>query len=153
MATVDMQLSEPSLDLTHPRFRIWRQRSTRISRTKRRVLIWDDNKPAAEALSISLTMDGFDTQFATHRTVVEKKLSAWHPHLVILKLSNFDGDGIHGVARIRQIAPDEHMAIVAFITKADDEVERPGAEAGIDAYCLEGSSYGDLIYIINHLST
>ncbi|OLL30063.1 response regulator [Burkholderia sp. SRS-W-2-2016] len=117
-----------------------------------RVLVVDDYRPGAEAITASLAAAGYDAQFVLHGPAALRTVTAWLPDIVVLDISMPDMDGYSVARRLRQDALSQFMILVAF-TVLDELVTRsPGIASGFDAYCQKGAASGQLLQLLEILA-
>lgn len=105
-----------------------------------RLLVVDDEEAGAEALVASLSLAGYDTQFAlTGRTVI-RALNTWMPQIALVDINMPGMDGFAVARLLRQDGQMQHIVIVAFTAQDESTVRTEGIAAGFDGYCQKGAA-------------
>jgi CheY-like chemotaxis protein len=98
----------------------------------RRVLIVDDNRDAADSLSLLLGLDGHDVQVAYAGRQALELARVFRPEVVILDLGLPDLSG-YDVARLLRQDPElQPAALVALTGWSQDEHRQRARDAGFD---------------------
>jgi CheY-like chemotaxis protein len=119
---------------------------------QRRVLVVDDYYDGAEAISMFLSVSGYDTRFVLSGPEVAGAIAAWTPDVAILDINMPGMDGF-GVARqLRQNSGTRDIVIVAFTAQDASTVWRSGVAAGFDGYCQKAGAPEALLHLLTQMS-
>jgi CheY-like chemotaxis protein len=113
------------------------QEITGDPRPKRRLLVVDDNKDAAESMSMLLEMWGHEVAFAYDGPSALQTAQQWRPEAVFLDIGLPGMDGYEVAQRLREL-PQARDAILVAITGygQDDDLVR-SRRAGIDHHLVK----------------
>ncbi|SAK89888.1 response regulator receiver protein [Caballeronia arationis] len=131
---------------------LWSSRAFQSVTPPIAVLIVDDDRAVAEALSAALAFEGF------RPAVVDGGYSAFltppalTPHIVILDIEMPLCNGFAVAAAMRDSGRFSATPIIAYSSLAEAEVMERGKEAQIDAFCRKGNSMRCLLALIDHLA-
>jgi CheY-like chemotaxis protein len=103
----------------------------------RRVLIVDDNRDAAEALDLYLTMLGAEVKTAYDGTAALETLQTFKPNVVLLDLGMPGMDGYATAKSIRASGHGSDITLIAVTGWGQDEDRRRTAEAGFDHHLVK----------------
>jgi CheY-like chemotaxis protein len=116
-----------------------------------RLLVVDDYRPGAEALTAALSQAGYDARCALDGPAALLEVAAQMPDIVVLDINMPGMDG-YTVARILRLdVSTEHLVIVAFTAQDEPVVRSNGVAAGFDAYCQKGAAPGPLLRLIEEV--
>lgn len=116
------------------------------------MLIVDDYYDGAEAISMFLSMAGYDTRFVLSGLDVGGAITAWSPDVAILDINMPGMDGF-GVARqLRQNPDTRGIVIIAFTAQDSSAVWRSGMAAGFDGYCQKAGAPEALLHLLTQMS-
>ncbi|HYH66885.1 MAG TPA: ATP-binding protein, partial [Urbifossiella sp.] len=101
---------------------------------RRRVLVADDNKDAAESLALLLSMMGNDVRTAADGQEAVEVAAAFRPDVAVLDIGMPRMDGNAAARRIRGEAWGKGMVLIALTGWGQDEDRRRTAEAGFDLH-------------------
>ncbi|HEY1889851.1 MAG TPA: response regulator [Steroidobacteraceae bacterium] len=104
---------------------------------KRRLLVVDDNKDAAESMSMLLEMWGHEVVFAYDGPSAIETAEQWRPEAVFLDIGLPRMDGYQVAERLREL-PQAKDAVLIAITgygQADDRMR--SQRAGIDHHLVK----------------
>ncbi|TKC91661.1 response regulator [Trinickia terrae] len=117
-----------------------------------RLLVVDDYRPGAEALTAALSLAGYDAQCVLDGSAVLQTVAARMPDIVILDVNMPGMDG-YAVARLlRQDVTTQHLVIVAFTAQDESTVRTNGVAAGFDAYCQKGAAPEPLLRLLEEIT-
>ena len=148
-----MALAEAA-DLHDPsvRYAMWTRRRVAIDPDRAvRVLVVDDNETAAEALSLALAEDGYETRYVFGGVSAIQFVSHWVPDIIVLDINMPEYDGFETAHLLRCLVNTRNAGIVAFTALSAPDVARQGLPAGFDAYCQKGCTLDALTTLINRL--
>ncbi|WP_250451469.1 response regulator [Caballeronia sp. ATUFL_M2_KS44] len=133
------------------RARIWTGRKI-ASAEPFRILVVDDNKNAADALTLFLQHDGYQVQAAYGGKEAILRAGSWLPHLIVLDISMPECNGFEAALRIRANPHTSEIAIIAFTALDESDVRRQLSDHEFDAYCQKGEPPTKLIALLNRLT-
>ena len=100
----------------------------------RRVLVVEDNRDAAESLSLLLTLAGHEVRLAHDGSTAVKVASAYRPEVVLLDIGLPGMDGFHVARRLREEPGLDDAFLVAMTGYGQAEDRRRSQEAGFDRH-------------------
>lgn len=104
---------------------------------KRRLLVVDDNKDAAESMSMLLEMWGHEVAFAYDGPSAIETAEQWQPEAVFLDIGLPGMDGYEVAERLREL-PQARDAVLIAITGYGQEDDRLRSQrAGIDHHLVK----------------
>jgi len=107
------------------------------ARSRRRILVVDDNHDSADSLAILLQMEGDQTHTAYDGLEALEVGAAFRPDVIVLDLGLPKLDGYQAARRIREQAWGRDVALIA-LTGWDDENDRQRTrEAGFDRHLVK----------------
>ena len=102
------------------------------SRTKRRILVADDNRNAAESLAMMLRLAGHEV-YAVHDGQEAVEAAAWfRPELALLDIGMPKLNGFEAARRIREQAWGQKIILAAITGWGQEEDKRRAGEAGFN---------------------
>jgi two-component system CheB/CheR fusion protein len=106
-------------------------------KTPRRLLVVDDNRDAAESMSMLLQMWGHEVAFAYDGPTALQTAEQWLPQAVFLDIGLPGMDGYEVAARLREL-PQAKDAVLIAITGYGQEDDRVRSKrAGIDHHLVK----------------
>src|SRR5690348_7003422 len=127
------------------------RQSTREPAPKRRLLVVDDNKDAAESMSMLLEMWGHEVAFAFDGPSAIETAEQWQPEAVFLDIGLPGMDGYEVAERLREL-PQAKDAVLIAITGYGQEVDRlRSRRAGIDHHLVKPVAPDTLRSLIDSL--
>lgn len=126
------------MPLEGTRARVWTSRKIACDSGPLRVLVVDDNKNAADALTMYLQQENLDVKAAYGGRAAVDRSEEWMPHLIVLDISMPEYSGFDAALCIRANSRTAHIAIVAFTALDESEVRRQLSDHEFDAYCQKG---------------
>jgi CheY-like chemotaxis protein len=106
-------------------------------RGRRRILIVDDNRDAADSLAAMLSMMGNDTQAAYDGLAALDMAPAFQPDVILLDIGMPRLNGYETAERIRQQPWGQHVLIVAVTGWGQEADRRRSAAAGFDRHLVK----------------
>jgi CheY-like chemotaxis protein len=105
-----------------------------IAVRRRRVVIVEDNRAAADSMQQLLTYSGYDVRVAYNGTDGVQVAEEWPPDYVLcdIGLPGLDGYGVAQALRGRPATSAVHL--VAISAYGSDEARRRGREAGFERH-------------------
>lgn len=114
-----------------------RQETPGESAPKRRLLVVDDNRDAAESMSMLLEMWGHEVAFAYDGPSAIQTAEQWRPEAVFLDIGLPGMDGYEVAERLREL-PQARDAVLIAITGYGQEDDRVRSRrAGIDHHLVK----------------
>ena len=101
---------------------------------RRRVLVVDDNRDAADSLCLVLTLLGADVRVAYGGKEALEAMASWHPSVVLLDIGMAGMDGYEVARRVRQQPDLGDVHLVALTGWGQERDRRESIEAGIDRH-------------------
>lgn len=113
------------------------QRGIREKKPRRRLLVVDDNRDAAESMSMLLEIWGHEVAFAYDGPSALKTAEQWQPEAVFLDIGLPGMDGYEVAERLREL-PQAKTAVLIAITGYGQEDDRVRSRrAGIDHHLVK----------------
>ena len=103
----------------------------------RRVLVVDDNRDAAQSLSLLLRLMGLSTSVAHSGPDALETLRTFKPALVFLDIGMPEMDGHEVARRIRAMPEYRELVLVAMTGWGQDEDRRRSQQAGFDHHLIK----------------
>jgi CheY-like chemotaxis protein len=122
--------------------------STATQNPPKRILVVDDNRDAAECLSMLLEISGHATQMAHTGPEAIATAMEFHPDVVFLDIGLPGMDGYEVAQRLRDDPALSASTLIAVTGWGSDEDRRRAAEAGFDFHLtkpLESSAVQTLL--------
>jgi CheY-like chemotaxis protein/nitrogen-specific signal transduction histidine kinase len=113
-----------------------------------RVLVVDDNRDAADSLSLLLHLLGADARTVHGAREGLTLFDDWRPDAVLLDIGMPDMDGYDMARAIRQRAGGRSVRLVALTGWGQDDVRRKTKEAGIDHHLVKPAQIEALVQIL-----
>jgi CheY-like chemotaxis protein len=113
-----------------------RQR-TREPAPKRRLLVVDDNKDAAESMSMLLEMWGHEVAFAYDGPSALETAEQWRPEAVFLDIGLPGMDGYQVAERLRELPQAKDAVLIAITGYGQDDDRLRSRRAGIDHHLVK----------------
>ena len=104
---------------------------------KTRILVVDDNRDAAESLSMVLQSLGADVRVARDGPEAIAAFAAYDPSFVLLDIGMPGMDGYEVARRLRTRFPDRRASIIALTGWGQEEDRRQAREAGFDYHLIK----------------
>jgi CheY-like chemotaxis protein len=104
---------------------------------RRRVLIVDDNRDAADSLAMLLASLGADVQVAHDGAAALRICADWRPEVVFLDLGMPGMDGFEVVRRLRAEPALQGTRVVALTGWSQDEDKRRTSAEGFDGHLVK----------------
>jgi CheY-like chemotaxis protein len=110
---------------------------TATVRARRRILVVDDNRNAAESLAQLLQLSGHETHLAHDGLGAVEAAATFRPDLVLLDIGLPKLNGYDAGRRMREAAWGKDMVMVALTGWGQDEDRQKSAAAGFDAHLVK----------------
>ncbi|MFM0324368.1 response regulator [Caballeronia glebae] len=115
---------------------------------RHRLLVVDDYRSGAEAISDFLSLSGYDARFVTRGAEVWRAVAAHMPEIAVLDINMPGMDGFAVAQRLRRDPRTQLIVIVAFTAQEELDVRRDGIAAGFDGYCKKHGNPGLLLDLL-----
>jgi signal transduction histidine kinase len=107
------------------------------ARTRRRILVVDDNVDSAESMAMMLELSGHDVAMAHDGLAAVELAKEFQPDVALLDLGMPKLDGYEAARSIRQQSWGQKMKLVALTGWGQQEDKRRSREAGFDAHLVK----------------
>jgi CheY-like chemotaxis protein len=104
---------------------------------RRRVMVIDDNKDAAESMSMLFELWGHEVICAYDGRAALEAAAKYHPDAVFLDIGLPGMDGYEIAERLRELPESAHTVLVAITGYGQDDDRRRSREAGIDHHLVK----------------
>jgi PAS domain S-box-containing protein len=111
---------------------------------QQRILVVDDNRDAADSLSMVLKFLGADVRVARDGRQALEEFDAYDPAVVLLDIGMPGMDGYEVARRIRRRFPERRASIVALTGWGQEKDRRMAQEAGFDHHLIKPAEIGAL---------
>jgi CheY-like chemotaxis protein len=108
-----------------------------VAGAKRRILVVDDNRDAAESLGMMLKLMGNDVRTAHDGLTAVEVADSYRPEMILLDIGLPKLNGYDACRRIREQAWSKGLVIVALTGWGQDEDRRRSQEAGFDHHLVK----------------
>jgi PAS domain S-box-containing protein len=109
----------------------------RTALAQRRILVVDDNRDAADSLSLFLKFMGAAVHVAYDGVSALESLPAFRPEIVLLDVGMPMLDGFEVARRMRQLPEGQNILLVAVTGWGQEEDRRRTADAGFDQHLVK----------------
>jgi CheY-like chemotaxis protein len=110
---------------------------TSESAARRRVLVVDDNRDAAESLEMLLQLLGYDSRAACNGREALALAPEYRPDIVLIDLGMPGMDGYEVARALRAMAGFDEVLLVALTGYGSEEDRRLTRDAGIDRHLIK----------------
>jgi CheY-like chemotaxis protein len=107
------------------------------STPRRRLLVVDDNRDAAESMSMLLQMWGHDVVFAYDGPSALETAEQWQPEAVFLDIGLPGMDGYEVAERLRELPHAKGAVLIAITGYGQDDDRLRSQRAGIDHHLVK----------------
>lgn len=104
---------------------------------KRRLLVVDDNRDAAESMSMLLEMWGHEVAFAYDGPSAIETVEHWQPQAVFLDIGLPGMDGYEVAERLRELPQAKDAVLIAITGYGQEDDRRRSRRAGIDHHLVK----------------
>lgn len=104
---------------------------------KRRLLVVDDNKDAAESMSMLLEMWGHEVAFAYDGPSAIETAEQWRPEAVFLDIGLPGMDGYQVAERLRALPQAKDAVLIAITGYGQEDDRLRSQRAGIDYHLVK----------------
>jgi CheY-like chemotaxis protein len=115
---------------------------------KRKILVVDDNRDAADTLGMLLDFLGYETRTAYDGQEAVGMASAYRPDLVILDINMPVMDGYEAARSLRNARGTERAVLIALTARAAPEDRAAAMQAGFDYHVVkpvDGKGLAELV--------
>jgi CheY-like chemotaxis protein len=105
--------------------------------TPKRLLVVDDNKDAAESMSMLLEMWGHQVVYAYDGPSALETAERWQPEAVFLDIGLPGMDGYQVAERLRALPQGKGAVLIAITGYGQDDDRRRSRRAGIDHHLVK----------------
>jgi DNA-binding response OmpR family regulator len=119
--------------------------------TAPRILLVDDEPSIIKVVGKRLEVEGYQVLIAVEGQEALTKAQTEHPDLIILDLMLPNLNGYEVCTMLKQDTRYQHIPIMLFTAKAQDQDERLGMECGADAYVRKPFKAQELLERIRRL--
>jgi CheY-like chemotaxis protein len=127
------------------------RQDTEESTVKRRLLVVDDNRDAAEIMSMLLQMWGHEVAFAFDGPSALQTAERWQPEAVFLDIGLPGMDGYEVAARLRELPHAKDAVLIAITGYGEDDDRLRSRRAGIDHHLVKPVAPDTLRSLIDSL--
>lgn len=113
------------------------RQDTGDSTAKRRLLVVDDNRDAAETMSMLLQMWGHEVVFAYDGPSALEAAEQWQPEAVFLDIGLPGMDGYEVAERLRELPQAKDAVLIAITGYGQDDDRVRSRRAGIDHHLVK----------------
>ncbi|MEI6003340.1 response regulator [Paraburkholderia bengalensis] len=132
--------------------RPWTERRVALGGVRLRVLIVDDNRDGADALTVYLSLHDIDCQAVYGGRDAIALGTTWLPHIVLMDISMPECDGYEAARALRQAPHTANTLIVAHTALDESEVRRKIVDDEFDGYLQKGRGTGQIVALIARLT-
>lgn len=104
---------------------------------KRRLLVVDDNRDAAESMSMLLEMWGHEVAFAYDGPSALETAQRWRPEAIFLDIGLPGMDGYEVAERMRELPQAKHAVLIAITGYGQEDDRLRSRRAGIDHHLVK----------------
>lgn len=104
---------------------------------RRRLLVVDDNKDAAESMSMLLEMWGHEVAYAYDGPSAIETAEQWQPEAVFLDIGLPGMDGYEVAERLRELPQARNAVLIAITGYGQEDDRRRSQRAGIDHHLVK----------------
>lgn len=104
---------------------------------RRRLLVVDDNRDAAESMSMLLEMWGHEVAFAYDGPSALETAEQWQPQAVFLDIGLPGMDGYEVAARLRELPQAKGAVLIAITGYGQEDDRLRSRQAGIDHHLVK----------------
>ncbi|HEX5463057.1 MAG TPA: response regulator [Steroidobacteraceae bacterium] len=127
------------------------RQSTREPAPKRRLLVVDDNRDAAESMSMLLEMWGHDVAYAYDGPSALERAEQWQPEAVFLDIGLPGMDGYEVAERLRELPQSKDAVLIAITGYGQEDDRLRSRRAGIDHHLVKPVAPDTLRNLIDSL--
>jgi signal transduction histidine kinase/ActR/RegA family two-component response regulator len=124
-----------------------------VAASRRRILVVDDNKDAADSLAMLLRLMGNEVQTAYDGLEAVGAATAFHPDVVLLDIGLPKLNGHDAARRIREQPGSRDMVLIALTGWGQDEDRRRSKEAGFNHHMTKPVEFETLQELLASLDS
>ena len=128
-----------------------KERLQRLSDTRQKILIVDDELDALTALKRALESDNYNVVEAVDGLSAIKKIKTEKPDIVLLDLMMPEIDGFEVCKRLKSDPLYKHVPIIMLTAKGENNDKIEGIEIGADDYICKPFDVDELVLRINNI--
>ena len=113
------------------------RQETKGDSAPKRLLVVDDNKDAAESMSMLLEMWGHEVAFAYDGPSALETAEQWRPQAVFLDIGLPGMDGYEVAERLRSLPHAKDAVLIAITGYGQDDDRQRSQRAGIDHHLVK----------------
>jgi two-component system, OmpR family, response regulator len=137
--------------MTRGRVRRWSTRTAGHIQAIPRILVVDDERNAADALSAFLAFLGYDVRAAYSTWGAFAQMDDWTPEIVVLDISMPEYDGFVAVGALRRSERTANAFIFAYTALTEEHVKERDHQQYFDAYCQKGA-LDELVWLLKDVA-
>lgn len=118
---------------------------------KRRVLVVDDNRDAADVMAILLRGQGNDVKTAYGGQDAIDLASSFQPHAVLLDIGMPQVDGYQAARSIRSAEGGDKVLLIALTGRDQDGERNESSAAGFDHHLVKPVSSTDVLKLLDEV--
>jgi CheY-like chemotaxis protein len=115
-----------------------------------RVLVVDDFADTADAISMVLTLSGFDSNAVYNGHGAIETVGHWQPEIVLLDIWMPDMSGLEVAAQLRANASTSDTVLIAHSAASSASDLERAKQAGFDAFCAKPTDSAILAPLLRH---
>jgi PAS domain S-box-containing protein len=125
--------------------------SAKVSTTKRRILIADDNADVLESFRVLLQTMGYEVETALDGLQALEKAEQFNPEVIALDLGMPKLDGIETGRRIRQASWGRDVVLIAITGWGNESHRRQSSDAGFNVHLVKPIDAMALVNVIEKI--
>jgi len=146
---VELPIAEPEATGVLPEAeQVTRPDSEPQAKTRFRILVADDNEPAALAVSMLLQRDGHETLIVNDGAAAVQEAERFQPDIALLDIGMPHLSGYDVARQIRAAPWGSAMRLIAATGWGQDKDKKLAEEAGFDAHLTKPINFKDLLALI-----
>ncbi len=118
----------------------------------RRILVVDDNRDAADSMSMLLKSAGQDAKVAYDGATALALVKTFQPHLVLLDLGLPGMDGYAVARHLRELSQGNNVVLAALTGYGDAEDRKRSQDAGFDYHYVKPVNFSTLTDVLATIS-
>jgi CheY-like chemotaxis protein len=128
-----------------------REKTAGHALVRRRILVVDDNRDAAEIMAMLLKVLGAEVESVFGGQDALRAMETYRPDVVLMDIGMPEMDGYEVARQIRQQAEYDHVTLIALTGWGQDEDRRKSHAAGFDYHLTKPADVGALQTLLNSL--
>ncbi|WP_322102163.1 response regulator [Paraburkholderia sp. J41] len=130
----------------------WNHRTIASGETLR-VVVVDDNKNTADAVSAALAQEGYESLPVYSGAQAIKSCDMFRPHAMLLDISMPHCDGFATAREIRATKGESKLLILAYTALPREFVVMRAAPGDFDGFCQKGAPIENVVRCLREVST